>query len=318
MYINFWGTRGSLPVSATTRRIHEKIFRATRASRSRDLATDEKIEAFIDSELPFSVRGSYGGNTSCVEIGGGEGFVLCDAGTGIRDFGHAFMRSEKGGSPAVFHLFLSHPHWDHIQGFPFFVPAFLPGHEIHIYGGHPDMEAIFVNQQAAPSFPVPFSALAADIRFHTLDPEQPHEVAGFTVRMLHQNHPGGSYGYSFIREGKKVVYSTDTEHGEEARNEDYPFLDFFRDADLLIFDAQYSLAEAIGPKETWGHSSNLLGVELAVRAGVKRLCLFHSEPTLDDEALDRFLAETRDYLRIHSAQYPLVIDLAYDGLEISL
>ena len=87
------------------------------------------------------------------------------------------------------------------------------------------------------------------------------------------------------------------EHGPEAQEEEYPFIDLFRDADLLIFDAQYSLADAIGPKETWGHSSNLLGVELAVRAGVKRLCLFHSEPTWDDEALDRFLAETRDYLQ---------------------
>jgi phosphoribosyl 1,2-cyclic phosphodiesterase len=318
MYINFWGTRGSLPASATTRQIREKIFQAIRASRSRDLATDEAIEGFIDRELPFAVRGSYGGNTSCVEIGGGEGFILCDAGTGIRDFGNAFMRSEKGGSPAVFHLFLSHPHWDHIQGFPFFVPAYHPGQVIHIYSGHAAVETAFVNQQAAPSFPVPFGALGADIRFHTLDPEQPHEIAGFTVRMLRQNHPGGSYGYSFIREGRKVVYSTDTEHGEEARNEDYPFIDFFRNADLLIFDAQYTLADAIGPKETWGHSSNLLGVELSVRAGVKRLCLFHSEPTLDDEALDRFLAETRDYLQIHSPGSLLVIDLAYDGLEIVL
>jgi len=318
MYVKFWGTRGSLPTSATTRQIREKIFRAIRESRSRNLTTDEEIGAFIDNELPFAVRGSYGGNTSCVEICGGEEFILCDAGTGIRDFGHAFIRSGKGGSPAVFHLFLSHPHWDHIQGFPFFVPAFLPGHQIHIYGGHAVMEEAFVNQQAAPSFPLPFKALKADIRFHTLDPEQPHELAGFTVRMLLQNHPGGSYGYSFIREGRKVVYSTDMEHGEEAGNEDYPFLDFFRDADLLIFDAQYSLAEANGPKETWGHSSNLLGVELAVRAGVKRLCLFHSEPTLDDDALDRFLDETRDYLRIHSAESPLVIDLAYDGLEIAL
>ncbi|MFZ4440133.1 MAG: MBL fold metallo-hydrolase [Syntrophales bacterium] len=318
MYIKFWGTRGSLPAPATTRQIHEKIFRAIKISRSHDLATDEAIAAFIDRELPFAVRGSYGGNTSCVEIGGGEGFILCDAGTGIRDFGQAFMRSGKGGSPTVFHLFLSHPHWDHIQGFPFFVPAFLPGQEIHIYSGHSAVETTFVNQQAPPSFPVPFEALKADIRFHTLDPEQPHEIAGFTVRMFRQNHPGDSYGYSFMREGRKIVYSTDTEHGAEAGNEGYPFLDFFRAADLLVFDAQYSLAEAIGPKETWGHSSNLLGVELAVRAGVKRLCLFHSEPTLDDDALDRFLAETRDYLRIHSPESPLVIDLAYDGLEIAL
>jgi phosphoribosyl 1,2-cyclic phosphodiesterase len=318
MNVRFWGTRGSLPASVTARQIREKISRAIRASRSWDLANDGWIETFIDRELPFAVRGGYGGNTSCVEIGGGEGYILCDAGTGIRDFGNAFMRSGKGGSPAVFHLFLSHPHWDHIQGFPFFTPAYLPNQEIHIYGGHAEIEEAFGRQQSAPFFPIPFRAIGAKIVFHTLDPEQPHGIAGFAVRMFRQNHPGGSFGYSFIRERKKIVYSTDMEHGAEEGEGNYPFIDLFRDADLLIFDAQYPLADAIGAKETWGHSSNLLGVELAVRAGVKRLCLFHSEPTSGDEALDRFLAETRDYLKIHDPSSSLRIDLAYDGLEIPL
>ena len=125
MYVHFWGTRGSLPTAATTREIREKISRAIRLFRSRNPATDEEIDAFIDRDLPFAVRGSYGGNTPCVEIGNGKDFVLCDAGTGIRDFGNAFLQSNNGGAPAVFHLFLSHLHWDHIQGFPFFAPAFL-------------------------------------------------------------------------------------------------------------------------------------------------------------------------------------------------
>ena len=319
MHVRFWGTRGSLPASATARQIREKISRAIRSFRSRNLDTDEEIEAFIDRQLPFADRGSYGGNTACVEICGGEDCILCDAGTGIRDFGNAFMHSEKGRTPAVFHLFLSHLHWDHIQGFPFFPPAYLPGEQIHIYGGHPDIKEAFDRQQSQPFFPVPFCGLGATIDFQTLDPEQPSSIAGFTVHVFRQNHPGGSYGYSFIREGKKIVYSTDMEHtSEEAGEEKYPFVDHFRDADLLVFDAQYSLADASGPKETWGHSSNLLGVELAVRAGVKHLCLFHSEPTWGDEALDRFLAETREHLKKFSPASPLRIDLAYDGLEIPL
>jgi ribonuclease BN (tRNA processing enzyme) len=165
---------------------------------------------------------------------------------------------------------------------------------------------------------VPFRTLGAKILFHTLEPGRTLEIAGFAVRSILQNHPGDSCGFCFSREGKKIVYSSDSEHGPDAQEEGYPFVEFFRGADLLIFDAQYSLVEALGPKETWGHSSNLLGVELAVRAGVKRLCLFHSEPTLDDDALDRFLAEAREYLRIHAPESPLVIDLAYDGLRIDL
>jgi phosphoribosyl 1,2-cyclic phosphodiesterase len=318
MYVRFWGTRGSLPASATARQIREKVSRAIRSFRSTNLATDEEIEAFIDRHLPFADRGSYGVNTSCVEIGGGDDCVLCDAGTGIRDFGHAFMHSEKGRYPAVFHLFLSHLHWDHIQGFPFFPPAYLPGQQIHIYGGHSDIKQALDRQQTPPFFPVPFRGLGATIDFRTLNPGQPDRIAGFDVHMFPQNHPGGSYGYTFIREGKKIVYSTDMEHKSDATEEKYCFVDHFQGADLLIFDAQYSLADAMGPKEAWGHSSNLLGVELAVRAGVKRLCLFHSEPTWGDEALDRFLSETRDYLKDYTSDSSLQIDLAYDGLEITL
>ena len=318
MYAEFWGTRGSLPASMTARQVREKVFRAIRASRSHQIATDEAIGAFIERDLPFAVRGSYGSNTPCVEIGGQEEFVLCDAGTGLRDFGNAFLRSGKGSSPAVFHLFLSHFHWDHIQGFPFFMPAYRPGNRIHIYGCHADIEAAFVNQQAALSFPVPFHALEAAISFHILEPARTYEIAGLSVRAIRQNHPGASYGYSFGQGGQKIVYSTDIEHGPDAQEEGHPIIDFFRGAELLIFDAQYSLAEVVGSKEAWGHSSNLVAVELAVSAGVKRLCLFHSEPTWDDEALDRFLAESREYLRIQAPSSPLLIDLAYDGLRIEL
>ncbi|MBN2439068.1 MAG: MBL fold metallo-hydrolase, partial [Deltaproteobacteria bacterium] len=266
----------------------------------------------------FAVRGTYGGNTPCVQIDGIEELVLCDAGTGLRDFGNAFLHSPRAAQPAVFHLFLSHLHWDHIQGFPFFVPAYRPGNEIHIYSGHDEAERAFTTQQAPPSFPIPFAALGATIRFHRLDPAEVRRIAGFDVRLMPLNHPGTSFGYAFERDGKKVVYASDAEHGPEAQTEAYPFVDFCKGADLLIFDAQYSLADALGPKETWGHSSNVLGVELAVRADVKRLCLFHSEPTREDEAMDLFLTETREYLKLHAPEAPLSVELAYDGLRIDL
>ena len=320
MEIHFWGTRGSLPASLTAEKVRGKVFRALKAASGsgRVLLTDEAIGLFIDGELPFAVRGTYGGNTPCVQIGGPEAFLLCDAGTGLRDFGNAFLRSDRGAEPAVFHLFLSHLHWDHIQGFPFFLPAYRPGNEIHIYSGHRAAQEALVKQQTPPGFPVPFAALGAKIHFHCLAPGASHHVAGFSVQVLAQNHPGDSFSYAFERDDKKVVYASDAEHGPEAQTEGYPFVDFCRGADLLVFDAQYSLVDALGPKETWGHSSNVLGVELAVRAGVKRLCLFHSEPTREDEAMDLFLADTREYLGLHDPGSPLRIDLAYDGLQMIL
>lgn len=321
MRVYFWGTRGSLPASINSGAIKAKIVKAIRASRARALETDEAIEDFVQNELPFPVRASYGGNTACVELRGADEYVLCDAGTGLRDFASAYMKAKAGGQqnlPTVFHLLMSHPHWDHLQGFPFFTPAYLPGHRIHIYGGHADLESIFVRQQSEPCFPVPLAAMRADIRFHTLETESEYDIAGMKVTCIRQNHPGDSYGYRFQKDGRIVVYSTDSEHKDNGREEHDRFLAFFSDADLLIFDAQYSFLDAVDAKENWGHSSNLLGVEMAVAAGVRRLCLFHNEHTFDDDALDRFLEDTRAYLKILDGSSRLKIDLASDGLDIKL
>lgn len=321
MIVHFWGTRGSLPAAIDTRMIRTKLFRAIKASRLQRLETDEAIEAFIREQLPFSVSGTYGSCTPCIELKSQADYVLCDAGAGLRNFGCAFMNSRQGrqdAPPAVFHIFMSHPHWDHIQGFPFFTPAYLPGHHIHIYGCHGTLQQAFTEQQKAPFFPIPLAAVRAEIEFHTLEPGQTYEIAGYAVGSIKQNHPGDAYGYSFEKDGRKIVYSTDAEHKKEAEADEYAFVDFFRKADLLIFDAQYTLLDALDMKQNWGHSSNLAAVELAVRAGVRRLCLFHSEHTYDDERLEQFLAETHDYLKIYAADHPLKIDLAADGLEIEI
>jgi phosphoribosyl 1,2-cyclic phosphodiesterase len=316
-----WGTRGSLSASTTAKSIEARIFKAIKMARSHDLNTDVAILDFIHHELPFADRGGYGGNTACVEIMGQDEYVLCDAGTGLRDFGSNYMRSAAQGEKnlsRVFHIFMSHLHWDHIQGFPFFTPAYIPGHHIHIYGYHSDLERSFVRQQEAVSFPIPLRAMGAEISFHVLELEKTYEIAGLTVTGIKQSHPGDSYGYSFRRNGKKIVYSTDSEHDEDWEIEDYPFIPFFDKADLLIFDAQYGLLAAIDAKKNWGHSSNLLGVEIAVRAGVKHLCLFHSEHTSDDAALDQYLLDTRKYLNIHDNTSMMTVSLAYDGLVIDL
>jgi phosphoribosyl 1,2-cyclic phosphodiesterase len=321
MHAYFWGTRGSLPASTTAQAIQEKIFKAIKKSLSYSLQTDESIAAFIQKELPFPVRGGYGGNTSCIEIRGQDEYVLCDAGTGLRDFGNYALQSEKSGrsgSSTEFHIFMSHLHWDHTQGFPFFAPAYIPGNHINIYGYHADLKQAFISQQSPPHFPIPLKDMKANLIFHTLEPGKTYDIAGLSVKGIKQNHPGDSYGYRFSKEGKNIVYSTDAEHKREAEEEGYDFLGFFGDADLLIFDAQYTLADAVGVKENWGHSNNLVAVELSTLARVKRLCLFHSEHTYDDETLDRFLDDTRKYSKFHADAYPLEIDLAYDGLEIGV
>lgn len=316
MKIIIWGSRGSLPAPFNERGIRAKIRAALRAARDETLASEEAIDHFIDTRLPFAVKGGYGSNTSCVQIEAGREFIILDAGTGLRDLGNHMMRCATG--PLDVHIFLSHLHWDHIQGFPFFVPAFVKGNHVTLYGFHEGIEDAFAMQQKSPFFPVPLASMEADIRFVRLEPGKVYEVAGVSVTGKEQHHPGISYGYRISRDGKTVVYSTDSEHRKGDLNSFGEFLDFYRTADLLIFDAQYSLKDVIDVKENWGHSSNMIGVELAVAAGVKHLCLYHTEPTDDDERLDALLQETKRYAEIMADDYPLQISVAYDGMKVEI
>jgi phosphoribosyl 1,2-cyclic phosphodiesterase len=319
MLVRFWGTRGSLPTPLGHAAVRAKIRAALNAANGRHFADPEALDRFIDEELPFPVRGTYGGNTSSVELVTGHAdYVLCDLGSGAREFGNALLAMHGPRRPNRFHIFMSHLHWDHIMGFPFFTPAYIPGNVIRIYGCHREMREAFMTQQSAPCFPVDFRALGATIEFVELAPDRDYEIAGLKIRAILQNHGGDSYGYRFEQDGKVVVYSTDAEHKFGALDETYPFVGFFRDADLLIFDAMYALAEAISVKEDWGHSSNIIGVELALFAAVKHLVMFHHEPVFSDETLQKVLGETRRYEEISRSGSPLRVSTAYDGLEIEL
>jgi phosphoribosyl 1,2-cyclic phosphodiesterase len=319
MLVRFWGTRGSLPAPLNHRSVRSKIRAALSAANGRRFETDTDLDQFIDRELPFPVRATFGGNTSCVELAtGGEDYVLCDLGSGVREFGNALLLKHGPSRRNRFHVFMSHLHWDHIMGFPFFTPAYIPGNVIKIYSCHKVTRDALRQQQSAPCFPVDFRALGATIEFVELEPDRGYDIAGLKVRAILQNHAGDSYGYRFERDGKSVIYSTDNEHKFAALDETYPFIPFFRDADLLIFDAMYSLAEAISVKEDWGHSSNIVGVELAQYAGVKHLVMFHHEPVYSDETIEKVLGETRRYEEISRSGETLRVSTAYDGLEIEV
>jgi len=319
MLIHFWGSRGSLPAPLGYRAVRAKVRDALAAALQRGISSLAEIDPFIDDELPFSIAGTYGGNTSCVElVTGGDEFVLCDLGSGAREFGNSLIAKFGPARKHRFNIFMSHLHWDHIMGFPFFTPAFIPGNVIRIHGCHEVMREAFVRQQSDPCFPVDFRNLAATIEFVELKPDHCYEIDGLSVRPILQNHAGDSYGYRFEKGGKSIVYSTDCEHKYEVLDESYPFVEFYRGADLLIFDAMYSLADQISVKEDWGHSSNMVAVELAQLAGVKHLVMYHHEPIYDDRMVERILGETRRYDEISRTGNELTITSAYDGLEIAV
>jgi phosphoribosyl 1,2-cyclic phosphodiesterase len=316
--IRFWGTRGSLPVALTAAGVRRKLVAALRGAAGRTFASDAEIESYLDS-LPFPVAGTYGGHTSCVEIETGDGeYVICDLGSGVRPFGQAAIARHGPASPQTYHIFMSHMHWDHIMGLPFFTPAYIPGNRLRIYGSHARLEAALRRQQNEPSFPVDFSVLRADIEFVHLKPGKAHDIAGMTVTTKLQHHTGDSYAYRFESDGKVVVYSTDSEHKLADPKDTQSIVEFFSNADVVIFDGMYSLADAISVKADWGHSSNVVGVELCQMAGAHHLCLFHHEPASDDAAIEGVLADARRLEEITRTGQPMAVSAAYDGLEIIL
>jgi phosphoribosyl 1,2-cyclic phosphodiesterase len=320
--VRFWGTRGSIPVSLTTADIRDKLARTLLAASGRRFESYGEAHAFVSQSLPAGIGHTYGGHSSCVELDlGGEEYFVCDMGSGARAFG-AHVLARQGGRPATVHIFMSHMHWDHIMGFPFFGPAYVPKNRLIIYGCHDELEHAFRRQQDPPSFPVPFDALGADIRFVKLEPGATREVQGLKVTPQVQRHSGDSYGFRFEAGGRSVVYTTDSEHKLEEPSEAKLFADFFRGADLVIFDAMYSLADAISIRADWGHSSNVVGVELCQMARAKHLVLFHHEPANSDTAIDGLLRDARrlEELTRGNFQPPqrLEISAAHDGLEIEL
>jgi phosphoribosyl 1,2-cyclic phosphodiesterase len=231
----------------------------------------------------------YGGNTSCVEMRVGGQRLIFDAGTGIRLLGDQIIAESTTNS--VGHIFFSHSHWDHIQGFPFFSPAFVPGNRFDIYGGlTPNGITIkerLNNQMMDPNFPVPLKVMGAEMHFHNLEVDEVIQLGDVTVTSAALNHPGSATGYRVSYGGRSAAYVTDTEHrlGEL----DADVLKLAQDADLFIYDCTYTDDEYGHPtngKAGWGHSTWQQGVRLAQAAGVKQLAIFHHDPSHNDAFMD--------------------------------
>jgi phosphoribosyl 1,2-cyclic phosphodiesterase len=280
----------------------------------------------------FGVRGSIasagahtagvGGNTSCVlvDIDDGEGEaapprrLIFDAGTGLRAAGGELLRA-SGGGPVEVALFLSHFHWDHIQGFPFFGPAYVPGSRISVYGPerstNGNVRAALEAQMRAPHFPVGLDAMRAELAFHAVPAGGEVRLSpAARVRAAAACHPNGCLAYRVESHGRAVVYATDTEHDAASGALDERLVELARGADVLIYDAQYTDAEYAAGKRGWGHSTAAEGARVARAAGVGQLVLFHHDPARSDEGVAAIEAETR-------RAFPATV-AAREGLTITL
>lgn len=283
-YLRFWGVRGSYPA-------------------------------------PFASHMKVGGNTPCVELRVDGHLFAFDAGTGIIPFGHALLREHRNGH---LNVFLTHYHWDHISGLPFFVPAFTPGFEIDVYGpadSPTELEGHIAQQMKAPYFPVETETWLARVRYHTPHHE-PVQIGPVTISSFVLHHPGLTFGYRIEAAGKVILYCPDNEilfvnqridaMRDEFDEDEHALLEamkeeqrgrvteYMRDADILIHDAQYTPAD-YQRKRGWGHSCYIDTVNSAIDANVKHLYLFSYDPNYDDDQIDEMHARARDVLQQRQA-----------------
>jgi phosphoribosyl 1,2-cyclic phosphodiesterase len=272
-YVRFWGVRGSLP-------------------------------------SPGQETAVVGGNTPCVEIVGGDTRLVLDAGSGLRALGDARMAE---GRFRRTDLLLSHVHWDHVMGLPFYTPIYVPGSEVHIASGPlgAPLRELLHRQMSAPMFPVDLEAIGSTLTTRELDPSAVHAFGELSVRLLRVAHPDPCFAFRIEHRGRVVVYATDVEHETVPAAE---LVAFVRDADLLIYDAQFTPDEyegRTGPsRRGWGHSTYEAGASLARAADVRTLALFHHDPRRTDEGV-------AELSRLARALFPATI-VAREGLSVSL
>lgn len=318
MLIKFWGVRGSIPAPLLSTQIQTKIIRALQeaAVRQVNLSNPEDVDEFVMG-LPPAIRGAVGGNTSCITVETPEGLVIFDAGTGMRELGNALMEREFRQGKGEASIFFTHTHWDHIQGFPFFAPAFVPGNRLTIYHLHPHVEQVIVGQMKKEWFPIQFDHIRANLEFKQITEGETVEVAGLEIRSKALQHPGIAYAYRVENGNSSLVFATDGEYKNLSASHTKEYIDFYAGADVLIFDAMFSVRESI-IREDWGHSSALIGADMARQAGVKRLVLFHHDPASEDDEIWRVRQETLEYLSQDFSTAPPEVLVATEGLEINL
>jgi phosphoribosyl 1,2-cyclic phosphodiesterase len=293
-------------------KLKSKVSSIVERLKSGDIERGEARERFL-SALPDYLFSTIGGNTSCVEVSTHDGNrLIFDAGTGIRELGAAIGASRK---PVRCHLFFSHFHWDHIQGLPFFGPAFDPRNELSFYSPRADFRSILEGQMREPYFPITMDEMRARKEFIVLD-GKPRRIGDATISYRPMNHPGGCHSYRVESGGAKIVYSTDTELGaadfaKTSANDAY-----FRDLDALIIDAQYTLGEAI-EKYNWGHSSFSMAADFAATWGIRRIVLFHHEPSYSDRKIEVMLKNAAWYVE-HLEGRGIEVVLAREGLELEV
>jgi len=309
MKVHFYGSRGSIPTPILLEDYQNKLKKILTLYKD---SSEKNIDKFL-KKIPFHLSHVYGGNTSCVVIEDDKGTeIVLDAGSGLRMYGNKHLKQ----SNKTFNIFLTHFHWDHICGIPFFKPIYNPTNTICFYSTNDKLLQNLSRQQVDAHFPVTFAKLPAKKKFVILDKHSSYKLNGFNIYNIPLNHPGGCTGYIIEKDGKKISYITDTEFTPDKLDEGDFYRAVFEDTDLLIMDSQYSVVE-IFSKLDWGHSSSNMAVNLSLDWNVKKLALFHFDPEHKDIDLYNIWDEANKQKKIFNKKNLEIIS-AVEGTTVEI
>ena len=323
MLLKVWGARGSIPAPIKPELVTQKIIKAlTWAGQQKiDLSNMSAVKAFVD-QLSFD-GATVGGNTTCITIECGSDLLIFDAGSGIRELGDHLMNARdehaqrlgfcRGKGHA--HLFFTHTHWDHIQGLPFFTPLHVPGNSFDIYHIHDHVPQTLAKQMEANVFPLRFDQIRAKLNFHQLKEGQLLKIGEAMISNTELKHPGKAYAFRIEADNAIAIIATDAEYRSLDNLDTLKYRNFYANADVLIFDAMFSVRESF-VKQDWGHSSALIGADIAAESNAKRLVLFHHDPSTTDSELMQIKQETEEYLQ--SQRHSIEVVVGQEGWEIEL
>ena len=313
MRIKFWGTRGSIPTPITNNLVKDKIRQALLGAAGLDLTDTNVLTQYLE-RLPPIVSSTVGGDTPCVEVQSGDQLLILDAGSGLHRLGLALPERGFPLKGTQLDFLMTHTHWDHIQGFPFFEFAFQPENQLTFYSAVSDLAkrfACLVNSDWSPGF---VAQPQAKFEFVHLPVEQTFTLKNLKITPIALSHPGQSFGYRIEDDRSCFVYATDAAY----ETLETKYVDFYKGADLLVFDSHFNFAESID-KVDWGHSTAMFGAEFAYRAQIKRLALFHHNPTDSDEKIYLAMQQAQAYLAHRTfVKNPCQVLIAKDGLELEI